>query len=530
MNIQIHSKSALAKISIVIVSIFLMILSVSCDRSIRSPIAPARNMDIPPTPFGLNAFVGDGIITLNWSIENDSSIAIYNIYRSDSITGQFRLIDSTETKAYLDTGLVNGVAYFYRVSSLNEKRFESYPSISVNAIPQVYGIIIDNNRKATNSLEVNIRIIAPEDVRYMRLADDSTFENSVWEYFDSTRVWYLSPPDGEKRVYAEFRDNDDNLTAGYYFDSITLDRIAVIDSVTENSYGSVKTAGDTINFIVYAGEIGGGAYIDIEGGPEGVDLYDNGINGDSVADDGVYSLDYIIPEGVEVVNAAITGHFTDMLGNIADGKQAAKRINIQSSPQGVRLYDIFNITDSSVSISWSANTDDDFSEYRMFRSDNNFEDSVLVEIITDRNTVASNDYDLLPYTRYYYKIWTYDNFGLGSPSNVDSVLTDSLPDPSPVYLFPIIAVDSANGVALGIHWSQNNDYGFESYRLYTDTDQFVDWTSILIADIGQQDSTYIQIGNFEYSQTYYFKVYVYDRMGHYIGSNEQSITTPDPSP
>jgi hypothetical protein len=88
----------------------------------------------PATPAGLTAAPGNQRITLSWNVS--SGAASYNVYRSSTPNGQGSVAYRTGVTLtnLVDTGLTNGVAYYYRVTAVNSAG-ESAFSGEVSAIP-----------------------------------------------------------------------------------------------------------------------------------------------------------------------------------------------------------------------------------------------------------------------------------------------------------------------------------------------------------------------------------------------------------
>ena len=93
---------------------------------------------VPSAPT-LQASAGDSQVTLTWSVPFDggSPITGYNIYRATTSGGEgttpYVTVDSSTT-TYTDTGLTNGVPYYYEVTAVNTNG-ESAPSSEVSATP-----------------------------------------------------------------------------------------------------------------------------------------------------------------------------------------------------------------------------------------------------------------------------------------------------------------------------------------------------------------------------------------------------------
>lgn len=80
--------------------------------------------DVPSKPNNPSATYGDQEITLSWTIPNDiggSVLQNYSIYRSISQGGPYnwRTNVSIGITSYIDTGLTNGVTYYYVISAYN---------------------------------------------------------------------------------------------------------------------------------------------------------------------------------------------------------------------------------------------------------------------------------------------------------------------------------------------------------------------------------------------------------------------------
>lgn len=95
-----------------------------------TPTAPVTTP--PPAPSGLQATAGNGQINLSWSAS--TSATSYHLKRSTASGGPYTTISSPAATTFTDTGLTNGIAYFYVVSALNSTG-ESANSSEVSATP-----------------------------------------------------------------------------------------------------------------------------------------------------------------------------------------------------------------------------------------------------------------------------------------------------------------------------------------------------------------------------------------------------------
>ena len=86
--------------------------------------------DNPPSePDNVVGIPGDQTASLFWEAVNEPDVLEYNVYRSLTTTPPYTLVGTTEDPEFLDTGLTNGVQYFYQVTTLdlvgNESDFSS---------------------------------------------------------------------------------------------------------------------------------------------------------------------------------------------------------------------------------------------------------------------------------------------------------------------------------------------------------------------------------------------------------------------
>ncbi len=96
--------------------------------------------DQPPSePDNLVGIVGDQSASLSWDPVTDPDVLEYNVYRSLTTTPPFTLVDTIEDPDYLDSGLTNGVQYYYQVTALdfvgNESDFSSGVFVTPSANP-----------------------------------------------------------------------------------------------------------------------------------------------------------------------------------------------------------------------------------------------------------------------------------------------------------------------------------------------------------------------------------------------------------
>ena len=91
-------------------------------RSNEASATPNPPATVPDAPTALGATAGDGTIALVWSppgSDGGSLITNYRIYRGTTSGGESLLTEIGNVLAYTDSGLANGVTYYYQVSAVN---------------------------------------------------------------------------------------------------------------------------------------------------------------------------------------------------------------------------------------------------------------------------------------------------------------------------------------------------------------------------------------------------------------------------
>lgn len=109
-------------------------------------------VDPPPAPpLGLGATPGDQSVRLDWDASLEPDVTGYRVYRSLTSGGPYDPIASVATPGYDDTGLTNGVTYYYVVTAV-DARSESLPSLEAAARPEAPGALVMEVRYDPSSL------------------------------------------------------------------------------------------------------------------------------------------------------------------------------------------------------------------------------------------------------------------------------------------------------------------------------------------------------------------------------------------
>ncbi len=503
--------------SIIIAFLFLGILA--CEHDIPSEFSVDDLPDAPAAPANVKIQVGDRVLELSWDAVGSTSISKYFIYRSITSPDSMELLDSATTTGFTDNNVQNGIRYFYEITALSTADIEGIPSPFISAIPGVYSLAINNDDDYTSSREVTINPNAPDRTTHIMLSNSEDFTTSRWRNYANSVGWELTSGDGLKTVYARFKDQEGNETTESFSDDIILDTKAEIDSFYVENFDSPYQAGETIRFIVEATETDGSATVDL-GNLGTITPFDNGTNGDATADDGIYTYSYRIPPNTELSDAVVSASFTDRAGNQAPAAVLSSTLTISNPPDAPTLS-ATGAGETTLGLAWISKNIGDFSQFRLYRDDDSGvnENSDLIATITSQETSTFTDEELEPSTTYYYRLFIYDNSGLSASSNEISRRTLANQSPDPVSL----AIEAQDSTTVRLTWTRNNDDDFESYRIYRSNSSGVSNSpSDLMVIENSQATTNFTDDGLEIGQTYYYKIYVFDRFGASAGSNEVS--------
>ena len=126
--------------------------------------APAREGAGVLPPSGLEAWDrpddAGGMVELSWEPSPSADIRYYRVYRAEAAEGPFVLSGEHSTESFVnylgwvDTGLEDGRAYYYRVTAVDARGAESDPSPAARAVPsaQLFQAAFQVNKSIVISL------------------------------------------------------------------------------------------------------------------------------------------------------------------------------------------------------------------------------------------------------------------------------------------------------------------------------------------------------------------------------------------
>jgi hypothetical protein len=224
----------------------------------------------------------------------------------------------------------------------------------------------------------------------------------------------------------------------------------------------------------------------------------------------------------------------------ATGSNERTCTQVDAAPQAVQLLAPQNgYYGSEVSLSWVRPSEYDIASYKVFRATHSgvtTADTLVYQVAPNEiynDPVQGYDWNApaspAPGTRYYYRVFVYDNAGQATGSNEESLLcVDAVPQA--VTLAVPSAGYSSNEVRLS--WTRNYENDVVNYRVYRATHAGVTETDSLVSTINASEVSGDPV---EWSDslgtalgTFYYRVFVTDAAGQSTGSNEQSyLRLPD---
>ena len=173
--------------------------------------------------------IGPDSAVITWSTdENSDSWVYYGTYSPNLVMGQYDFVTSHSVALY---GLSPNTDYYFRVRSADaagnmaESSTLTFRTSQLgDRNPPTGSIAINNGAQYTRYYDVTLSIAAKDDSPgpiEMRLREGSG-NWTGWMQFQQAMTYRLSPGDGNKTVYVEFRDIYGNQSRTYTA-SITLD-------------------------------------------------------------------------------------------------------------------------------------------------------------------------------------------------------------------------------------------------------------------------------------------------------------------
>ncbi|MDH3217610.1 MAG: hypothetical protein OEN01_15280 [Candidatus Krumholzibacteria bacterium] len=508
----------------VILSVLAMVALalVSCSEEQSDPFVPVPDI---PVPTNLDAVIGTDEITLSWDADAIFAYSGFAVYRSEDSGQTWSKIGAPAASPFIDATVRTGILYLYRVAGIDTNGVEGERSNSITVRASFFSMSINDGSEFTSQRDVLLRFSAPAGTQLVRYSQDPVLAGVDWELFQTLVAFQLSSGDGPKQVYAQFTDPS-GFTTDTVVDTIILDTEASIQS-TNFTPGPPVQLGATLHVVVAPtnNELDGFANITVQSLATTIVALDDGTAGDPVGGDGIYETDYTFSQTFRGVDLIVSATFTDAAGNRSAVVEFADKLSFTDPPAAVTLFPAEDSTTTSISLRWSESGDANFSRYEIYRDQSpavSKDTSPRVATISSVTTTSRTDMNLQEAQTYYYVVYVVNDLDESTASNTRMAMTEDIP-PTPVVLDP----PSAIGVdRLTLTWSMNNNTDFMEYRVYRDTSPGVtdDPAKRVVTLTDRFQTFYDDTGLDTVSNTYYYRVYVFDKGGNSARSNE--VSTP----
>jgi titin len=467
---------------------------------------------VPTAPQNLQASAGDWQVSLTWTAPaNDGGYAIseYMIYRATSAGGPYTNIANTTGLGYTDTGVTNGVTYYYNVSAVNAEG-EGPSSNQVSATPTGPPTPPQNLEVNKSGTTVTLNWTTPSNnggsaITHYRVFRSQTSggpytnidNTSLLSYVDTTVI------NGQKYYYVvtavnglgeSGQSNEVSITIGDV-PSVPLNPSAVHGDGQINVSWQVPAsqgAFPIFQYRVYRGSSPGGPYTNVAN----VTV--------------LFYLDTSVTNG-QTYYYVITAENNDGESPFST-EVFATPATIPTAPQSLQA----TYGDSQVSLTWTAPTDDGGSaiiRYRIFRS---LSSGGPFTNIANTTGLSYTDFSVINGVTYYYNITAVNAEGEGPFSNQISVT------PATVPTGPQNLQATYGDSQVSLTWiapADDGGYTISEYMIYRATSATGPYTNIA-------NTTGLSYTDFSVTNgvTYYYNITAVNAEGEGASSNQVSVT------
>jgi fibronectin type 3 domain-containing protein len=214
---------------------------------------------VPAVPQKLSSKAGYQQITLFWKANTEHDIHKYNIYR-DISSPVNTLIDSVIFSSaldtfYLDSGLISGLTYFYRITAVNNDGYESDFSEEVSATPtqDIFPPTILHDPINSYPIGQNITVAASasDDISginqfylyYRKAGDKNSLDSTGFQNNQAQIPGNINTQQGvEYALFAKDNENNKNRMPenGFFSIQIEFDQTGVSQSTENPQHSGIK--------------------------------------------------------------------------------------------------------------------------------------------------------------------------------------------------------------------------------------------------------------------------------------------------
>jgi len=440
----------------------ILALGAGCNRHVDS-LDPVRDLPSPlDAPLNVQALIGNQAVTLSWDMTDVTGVAYYRVYVSDSIVGEYQMRDTSAARTKTLGNLLYNQTYFFKVAAVRSSGAEGVRSSALSVRIPAASIVINDNDEFTKLRSVGIGLTAGVGATQFQLSEDSLFTAAPIQTYSTSAQLELSNGDGLKRVYA---GSIISMVHGPTVQS-TMISFSIRALASSHLFFPDHHAANRRRHYLYSewGRAEGKAQAVFEGSPN-IELYDDGVSPDAASGDGIYTGRWTIPVGLSATSAEVTGKFTDAAGNESAQAKAPALLTIRPTPQPVSIVSTVALSTYQIEVIWTQATASNFMSYRLYRdlTANVTTSSELLTSPENRASVSYTDTALNANTKYFYRVFVIDSFGLSAGSNVDSARTQVNTAPAAVTLAGALSTDSST---FKLSWTRSGRSRFCVVRLY----------------------------------------------------------------
>ncbi|MDH3976762.1 MAG: FG-GAP-like repeat-containing protein [Deltaproteobacteria bacterium] len=391
---------------------------------------PLANPLSPPK--GLKGVVDDSSASLVWAENSEADLKGYNIYRSLSPGGGYEKLNATlvSSASYKDTGLTNGLTYYYTVSAVNNNDEESSFAVKVGVMP------IPPDTEAPN-----FNIITPaesEPVITPYLFVSGTIDDPDAKISVNGIAGTIHKQDGVFTVY------DIPLNIGE--NTLTVVAVDLMGNVSEKTAKVIYTPTAIVSGTVKSEDSGlavSYAYVQIRDTEKTQYLW--------TGTDGRYRFNKIVPGEIYIKAHGSNYGTVNITRTVSPGEELLFDISLPLYPAAIRawIYDSYNyssIGNATVTI------EDPKKTQTLTSNDSGYFETYNVAPFQATITISKDGYET------YSKVHTLTN----QWTNYLYFYLDTLPPSAPV---GVAASDAMEGV-IQLTWSANSEGNLVGYRIY----------------------------------------------------------------
>jgi fibronectin type 3 domain-containing protein len=474
---------------------------------------------VPTAPSITSAGGGNGIVTLTFSAPSSdgySLITSYNVYRSTNNVN-FAVVGTagpTQT-TYTDTGLTNGVTYYYKMSAVNAAG-EGPQSSAISAVPGTAPNAPLSLTATAGPMQVTLGWTAPPNNGYAITSYSvyrSTTSGGETKLGSSTTTSYADTAvtAGTKYYYKVTAVNAKG-GSGFSNEASATPTVATVPGAPQNL--AAVSAANGISLTWSAPASNGGSQITsyqifrgTRSGGEGSTAY---------ASVGGGILNY-----VDTGATKGTKYFYNVKAVNSVGKSPASNevsctwTTVPTAPQNLQA----SPGNGQITLSWTApssNGGSTVTNYRLYRGSVSGEEIYLTQVsgttLTYTNTGLTNG------QTYYYKVTAVNAVGEGSSSNEASAAPTSATKPTAPQNLKAVAVAGKN---IDLSWaapSSDGGYPITGYKIYRSTSSGKEIYKTTVTTLTFRDS------GLKAGTKYYYKVSAVNAIGEGPLSAEASAT------